>query len=737
MKKAICLITTIVLLLTSVEAGAVGIIWSESSLVEGRVSATVTGIEEGDRVALATYSDGVFSDFSMVWSEGESAQVGIDVKNTDDTARAFVWNQSGMIPKVSDSYLSKDGILDGGVIFSDNQKINNASAIGYRTINALVGDYSISFDMTVKTIGDNAIMLGDSANGTLGYGEASAILQFTSDTFTTRSGDGAGGYTGNAVELCKIELNKIYHVTIQGNTTTNTYNVIINDGTDEYISDTMHARKDAIAGIDTIAFVNNSKNAVVKDGYCSNYNFFGTNLQLANEKTVEIPHYTYEGFEGMYYGMEVVSTGKYVRGNSGRLTADYSMVSDASAMFIPRDMGDGSHAFVCKSSNNRMTTNGVSGSNLTSSAYAMTDNTQHWVMEESENYSENNKTYYLQHIESGNYVGLSGTSLALVTGANKKEIRFVPLENESLLYRVAKTDAYNLLTGAQKERLESVYESVAGDVFGRYGGNSEWTPRIRMDNLFTEILSGKLSEAEQLTKLQEFLEKGKNGYIYDGQASHQVISTSIPGTSGVYCETDAGVAGNYDFWRGTMLNGMLYKLRIYDASGKLEQTIDLYVQDDGIAQTNANTFKNIIVQIPYIYRQHLTTVKSRSDSANSYNGGGGVIYIRLNWSPDANGMRSTITHELGHVNDQACGTWSSGSGWNNAIAADMYAPSVYGATNSTEDFAEFCRIYFSCYGNPDMQRGLQVIMPERYASFGRMRKNNFNGWGLWEDEYTS
>ncbi len=737
MKKSICLITAIVMLLTAIQAGAVGISWSESALTEGKITATVTGIEEGDRVAVATYSDGVFSDFSMEWSEGESAQVEIDVKSTDDLARAFVWNQASMIPKVSDSYLSKDGIMDDGIIFSDNQKINNAAAVGYRTFTPLVGDYSVSFDLTVKEIGDNAVMLGDSANGNLGYAESSAILQFTNDSFTTRRGDGAGNYTEAAVTICTFELDKIYRVTIQGNTTTNTFNVIINDGTNEYISDTMMARKNATgAGIDTIAFVNNSKNVTVKNGYCSNYNFFGTNLQIENEKIVEIPHYTYDGFEGFYYGMEVVSTGKYVRGNSGRLTADYSSISDTSAMFIPRDMGDGSHAFVCKSSNNRMTTTGTMGENLASAAYVMTDNTQHWVLEESENYAENNKTYYLKHIDSGNYVGLSGTSLALVTGASKKEIRFVPIESESLLYRVAQTDAYNLLTGAQKERIESVYESVAGDVFGRYGGTSEWTPRIRMDNLFTEILSGSLSEAEQLAKLEEFLDAA-NGYIYSGQASYQTISTSIPGTSGVYCETDAGVAGNYDFWRGTMLNGVLYKLRIYTASGKLEQTIDLYVQDDGIAQANANTFKNIIVQIPYIYRQHLTTVKSRSDSANSYNGGGGVIYIRLNWSPNANDMRSTIVHELGHVNDQACGTWSSGSGWINAIAADMYTPSTYGATNSTEDFAEFCRMYFAAYGNPDMQRGLQIIMPERYASFGRMRKNNFGGWGLWEDEYTS
>ena len=114
-----------------------------------------------------------------------------------------------------------------------------------------------------------------------------------------------------------------------------------------------------------------------------------------------------------------------------------------------------------------MTTSGTSGENLTSSAYAMTNNTQHWVMEESENYSDTNKTYYLKHIDTGSYVGLSGTNLALVASANKKEIRFVPVAGESLLARVSKTDAYNLLSSAQRERFEAVYESVAGDVFGR------------------------------------------------------------------------------------------------------------------------------------------------------------------------------------------------------------------------------------------------------------------------------
>lgn len=738
MKKVISLILTILLFTISISAGAVGITWSDTTLTAGELTATVTGVEDGDRVAVATYADGVFSSFNMAWAEGDNATVSVDVQSGDDTARAFVWQGTSMMPRYSESYLTEYGVMDEATLFSDNQMVNKSDAVGYMTFTALVGDYSISFDLTVKTKGDNAILLGDSANGTIGYGESSAILQFNGDNFTTRRGNGSGGYAEEAVTLCAVELDKIYHVTIQGNTTTNTFNVIINDGTNEYISDTMAARLDATdAGIDTIAFVNNSKNTVVTNGYYTNYNFFGNNFGIVNEETVEIPHYTYTGFEGMYYGMEVVSTGKYVRGNNGKLTADYSSASDTSAMFIPRDMGDGSHAFVCKSSSNRMTTTGTADENLTSSAYVSTDNTQHWVLEESENYSDTNKTYYLKHIDSDNYVGLSGTNLALVTSTSKKEIRFVPVESESLLYLVAQTDAYNLLSAAQRERLEAVYESVAGDVFGRYGGMSEWTPRIRMDNMFTEILSGSLTEAEQLSKLEAFLTASSNGYIYDGQASYQTISTSITGTEGLYWEQDEGTSGSYDFWSGTYLDGMLYQYTIYEADGTAQQTINLYVEDQSTAQTNASTFRDVLLNIPYEFRQHLTTVKIRNDSANYYNGGGGTLYIRINWTPDANSMRSTVVHELGHILDQACGTWSSGSGWTAAKSADMYSASGYANSSNAEDFAEFCRMYFAAYGNPDMQKGLQIIMPERYASFGRLRQNNLGSWGLWEDDYTS
>ena len=54
MKKFICLILTMLLMLSAIPAGAVGVTWSESTLAQGDVTATVTGIEAGDRIAVAT-----------------------------------------------------------------------------------------------------------------------------------------------------------------------------------------------------------------------------------------------------------------------------------------------------------------------------------------------------------------------------------------------------------------------------------------------------------------------------------------------------------------------------------------------------------------------------------------------------------------------------------------------------------------------------------------------------------
>ncbi len=742
MKKVISTVLAF-LLMFSTSVNAAEVVWSKYTL-KGDISATVTGIEADDKVTVGIYNaDDELLEAKSTIAEADSAK--IDLRRAGgDYARVFVWDEKSLEPKGEiTTVITADGITEDA-IFSDNQQPNRTDeVVGYRTFDALSGEYMIKLEVTVWSKGDNAIMLGDSKNGTLSYGTSSAILLFNGDYFAVRNGNGNGSYAANAVNLCEVKTGEKYEVIFHGNTKDNTYQVIVSYGKKRYTSSMMHARTDAQA-IDTIALVSNGKNTTVKNGCYSDFAFLGKNFTIITDPDdmVLAPIYVYEGFEGLYYGLKI--DGKYVRGNNGRLSYDYNTVADESAMFIPRDMGDGSYAFVCRSSNNRITTPSsglLSGSNLRSAAYATNDNTQHWVLEESENYSDENLSYYIKHIDSDKYIGTTsswmyGDILALVNEGEKAEVTFEPLYNESLLYLVSKTSAYNSLTDRQRFMIESVYESVAGDIFGRYGGHSEWTPRIRMDNLFNEILGNTLTEGEKVTKLNEFL-NATNGFIYSNQASYETVSTKLPGTEGLYCEIDEGVAGTYDFWRGTMLKGVLYKYKIYTAEGELEQTLNLYVQDDGTAQKNAETFKKVIVQIPYAFRRHLKNVKVRSDNANSYNGGGSDMYIRLNWSPDANNMRSTVTHELGHIIDSQNGYWASGGGWATAIAQDMYTPSTYGATNSTEDFAEFCRMYFQAYSCKDLQRGLKVIMPERYASFGRLRKQNMAGWGLWEDEYTS
>lgn len=738
MKKVLGLLVLSVMLLHTVAAAAAEVVWSEYALTKGTVTAQVREIEAGDMVSVGVYEGDTLLSAKRMVAESESVDVPVTV-TSGEFARVFVWEEGSLEPKGSlTSIITTDGICDDA-IFSDNQQTNRVDTVaGYRAFDAATGEYMIKIDITVLEKGDNAILLGDSDNGTLHYGTSSATLLFNGDNFAVRNGNGTGGYTASAVNLCKVELNKTYEVAFRGNIESNTYQVIITEGKNRYTSDTMHARTDG-AALDTIALVSNSRNTVEKNGAYSNFAFMGKGMEVITdpEKMVLDPVYVYDGFEGLYYGLKV--DGKYVRGNNGKLTYDYDSVKDNSAKFLVRNMGDGSHAFVCKSSNNRMTTPSTIMQGIASAGYAVNDNSQHWILEKSENYSEDNLSYYIKHIDNGNYIGkaLLGSNLTLRAESGKAEFVFEPLYGESPLYMVSLTEAYNRLTDRQRFMIESVYESVAGDIFGRYGGHSEWTPRIRMDNLFNEILNGTLTIEEQVAKFNEFLTGSANGYIYDGQASYEAVSVSLPGTAGLYWEIDGGTAGTYDFWRGTELAGVLYKLTIYEADGTVQQTINLYVHNDGIAQKNAETFKNIIVQIPYEFRVHLKNVKVRSDSANSYNGGGNDMYIRLNWSPDANSMRSTVVHELGHIIDSQNGSWSSGSGWVAAKSADMYSASGYANTSNAEDFAEFARMYFTCYGNADMQRGLQIIMPERYASFGRLRKNNMSGWGLWEDDYTA
>ncbi len=722
MKKFIGLLTALTMLTNSVYAAEV--IWKNEKLTNGENTATVTGISSGDRVTVGVFEGDTLTSAGTAVSLGSSVDVKFNY-TTGDEAKIFVWDSESIAPvnKVS-AVLTKNGVTDDA-IFSDNQQSNKAStAVGYKSIDKITGDYEIDIDITIVKKGDNAIMLGDSDNGVLSYGTSSAVLLFNGDNFAVRNGNGTGGYASDAVTLCSVKEGATYHIRFKGNAASNEYIVIIDDGEALYESNIMTARKTCV-GIDTLALVSNGRNTVVQEGGYSSFSFYGKNLEI-NTENVE-PIGVYDEFAGLFYAIN--TEGSYIRGNNGKITADYAEVKDDSAKFFVKDMGDGSYAFVCKSSNNRVTVSDSVISNIKSGAYSPNDNSQHWILEESENYSENNLSYYIKNIESGKYLRKLASGIYMSDSA-KSEFVFTPLKEESTLYLVSKTEAYRSLSKRQKFMLESVYSSVAGDMFGRYGGYADWTPKIRMDKLFNEILSGEFTLDEQKTKLKEFL-NDTNGFIYSGQANYETVSLELPGSVGCYTEVGEGVEGTYDFWRGTMLTGMKYPVTIYDAEGNKEQTITVYVHNNDVAKHNYSIFLQAIIQIPYEFRARLKTAKIRNDSANSFNGGGSDVYVRLNWKMDRGGMRSTLVHELGHILDQGCGNWASGGGWSNAINMDMFTPSTYGATNNAEDFAEFCRMYFQCYNLKDMQRGLAIIMPERYASFERLRNGHMDGWGLW------
>ncbi len=616
---------------------------------------------------------------------------------------------------------------------SDDQLQNKPDSVAYNSIEpALEGKYNISFELTINKKGDNAVLLGDSTNGTLAYGTSSAILLFSTDgNISVRNGNGNGSYTAAAVSLCAAEVGKAYKVAIEGDMILNIYTVSITDEDgNTYTSEPLQARKNGTR-LDTIALISNSHSTVVSDGNYSDFYFYIRSF-LAKEVVEEPEAPEYNGFAGRYYG--ITANGKYIRGNVGKLSADYTAVSDDSAKFLPRDMADGTFALLCRSSNRRITTASLN-SQLTSGDYATNDKTQHWYMEESENYTPQHLSYYLRSADNDVYIGLSGGYLAAVDEANKVELVFDPLNDESPLYQVSRTAAYGRLTTAQRKRIVTLYETVAGDVFDRYNSSDyvNWTFRSRLDKAFAEVLSGSLSEDEQYEKLAAML-TGDNGHVIQNLDSYR-LSQSLPGTENLRYEIDDGVYGNYNFWRGEMQDGTMYTLQIFDGD-ELQQTIKLYVQDDEneISKQNFQTFLSVITKIPHIYRRNIMTARIREDNANSFNCGYSDLYIRLSYHMgDTSRMLATLTHEMNHSLDQANGYWSHGGAWAKAMADDMIMVSSYARASKDEDFAEFGRLYAMCYDNQDRQKALQLLFPNRYASYWRLRNNNLDGFQLWED----
>ncbi len=522
-------------------------------------------------------------------------------------------------------------------------------------------------------------------------------------------------------------------------------------------------------------------------------------LPLENEAIAELTAgAVYRGFGGRY--QHIFVGGHKIReeklgDDEGLIVVDDSERDDMSDMFLPRDMGDGSYAFEPRSSNQsymkeemvevydpdydtwewekktveawrgftRRIAAAEEGVELPSTLYkfdnidmsadktfdGMNDDTQHWFREKSENYTPQKPSYYLRSYLNGLYMGLSEDGRVIaVDEADRAEVTFEALNDESPLYKLSKTEAYALLTDAQRERIEKVYESVAGDAFERNGTAvaENTSPRGRLDNIYK---NNKNPTEEQVRQALANYTSMSQGYVVDHPTSNYEVSWDLPGTQGVTVQRSErsgtyGYPNWYNFTR-TSKTFKIYDLNIYGADGGFQQNIEMWVQQGGSGKTcgaNADAFEQIVTKIPLVYRKDITTIMIEEESDNSYYSAGPHLYIRLSHPNGAGSILNYMIHEMGHSLDARRGggsrNWSATAGyWDAARHADMFAISKYGASESvvynSEDFAEFCRYYFTCCGNADRQRALQILCPNRYELFSQVRKENLDGFSLWED----
>jgi hypothetical protein len=121
-----------------------------------------------------------------------------------------------------------------------------------------------------------------------------------------------------------------------------------------------------------------------------------------------------------------------------------------------------------------------------------------------------------------------------------------------------------------------------------------------------------------------------------------------------------------------------------------------------------------IGRVPYAIRQYVHKLYWKAgDGANSFNGGGNEIWIRLNYEP-ATSMQiaSTLCHELGHILDS--NVLPNNDVWSYAESLDGCPVSGYGASNQAEDLAEFNKLYLMSLGT-DTFDDLKKTYPNRFA----------------------
>ncbi len=218
-----------------------------------------------------------------------------------------------------------------------------------------------------------------------------------------------------------------------------------------------------------------------------------------------------------------------------------------------------------------------------------------------------------------------------------------------------------------------------------------------------------ISEEEQIKVLKDCLTITVYGQVDFGEILPDKEKAKYEIKSKTYKES-------YDVWRGTMLPVWMYEVEMAgDVEGQVHKWTMISTVEDSSVVTDAI---NALSRFPYAIRHHIRRLIYRQDSANSYNGGGDTIWIRLNWIPDEKRIAHTLAHELGHVLDS--NLTSESALWDRARAADMVPMSSYGNSNRAEDLAEFSRMFNLLRTDEKSLVELEKVYPNRFAAYAAL-----------------
>jgi hypothetical protein len=401
-------------------------------------------------------------------------------------------------------------------------------------------------------------------------------------------------------------------------------------------------------------------------------------------------------------------------------------VSDTATPLRIKDMGDGEYAF--EDTTQPRYRLRCEGDAVDLYYYLSSYAAQRWKIEKyASGYS----------IESslGGYLAIEDSNVVISSEKYEWQLNLV---GETPFSLMTSLDGFKLLSSAEQQRVIDICTSVGADLFpAAVTSGSSWLDSREKEFSSLYYSRKSLTAEEQRDKILEIVSTP-----FFSLVEYYKIADEFPGAAEETVQSDP-VKTKHVVWDIVEENGVYYSadddhpyvgdeincylIKVTYKTGSQTQTVNLYCIDPEFE--NVQNTITALGKFPYNYRKFIKNVYVyKSTTTSTYNCGSEELFVRLMGEATATDIEKGIAHELGHsVDYNANGNpntnsthWCQGSAWQSYVADDIATISTYGNSNYYEGFAEFSRLYFFCYGDRDMQIGIEQLYPNRFASFERL-----------------